>query len=138
MYDTGPSWVISEDSLQLRLVLPATPDIQVTFDAAATDVMIATVAKLRASMKPPVDLAAGPSPDASTQTATFSDWRLLPRGDGSATLITAHPGYGWVSLALEPASMKKLAGELTRLVDSSEAALDSQPSHKNTPWDRGS
>ena len=134
MYDTGPSWIISEDSLRLRLVLAARPDVELAFDALATDVMIATVAKLRASMLPPVDLRSEPPTD--MQAATFSGWRLFPRGRSGATLATAHPGYGWVSLALEPSSMRILADALTRLAERADAApVDGPAPDSSGRWD---
>ena len=136
MYDDGPSWVVTEDSRTLQLVLPAAPDVIIAFDVAMTDALLANVATLRASMVPSIDFATAPDP--ALDTATFGAWRLLPQLKGGAILATAHPGYGWVTIALEPRTVADLIRELIAISNREVPASADEATSEDVPWERGS
>ena len=136
MYDDGPSWVVTEDRLQLKLIVPTAPGMDIGFDAAGADAMLATVAGLRAGMAPSVDLAANPDP--KRLTATFGAWLVVSDQKGGVVLATAHPDYGWVAIALEPQTIADLVRELIAISDPEAHAFDGEPPNEHAPWKRGS
>ena len=96
-YNDGPSWVVTDDRLHLKLIVGTASSMAIGFDATGTDATLATVAGLRAGMTPSVDLAADPDPN--SLTATFGTWRVVSDQRGGVVLATAYPGYGWVAIA---------------------------------------
>ena len=102
----APALALNEQRTTLTIKSPGNPSAGLTLDAAQVDAMIATLAQLRAEMKPPRP-ATDPTPGTKINVATAGRWWVQKDG-ANVDLAVLHPGYGWVGVQLNRSAVEQL------------------------------
>jgi hypothetical protein len=110
----SPVWTLDDPKTTLTEQLPNAPAVTLKLDAAEVDKLIATLAQMRAEMKPSRPIVE-PALGTKINVATVGRWYVQPDGNG-IVLAILHPGYGWVGLYLDPSNIEQLSRRLPRPV----------------------
>jgi hypothetical protein len=107
-----PAGVLNPQKTELTLQFSAAPSTKVTLDASEVERMIEMLAELRAGMNPPRPMV-NPPPGTIIHVATAGRWWLQPVAS-DIDLDVLHPGYGWVGVRMDRASIEELSHMLAR------------------------
>jgi hypothetical protein len=108
----------SEDRTTAKLVLELGPDVRLeaNLDVAAIDQAIDSLARVRASLVPPIPAKVTSGDRVSVRT----DYKWQVREgkiEDRRILSLRHPGFGWLNFAMPDDDAKDLAQWLTRNMD---------------------
>jgi len=103
----------NDDRTRVIATFPSDPPMAISMTPAVVEQVIQNLATLRADMIPPRPLVDPPLKN--LQYAKFGRWQLLTHENGGAILMILHPGYGYVGIQLDLASMLTLKQSLEKL-----------------------
>jgi hypothetical protein len=103
---------LNEQKTELAVQFPNAPSAAVTLNAAEVDAMIQMLAQRRAEMNPPRPMT-DPAAGSTIDVANTGRWYVQRDGAG-IDLDVLHPGFGWVGIRMNRASIEELARTLSR------------------------
>jgi hypothetical protein len=113
--DAEPVATLNQQKTEVSLKFASLPGAGVTLDTKGVEGLIETLAGMRAAMNPPRPME-DPAEGTKINVATPGRWwRLQPDGNG-VDLDILHPGYGWVGVELDRASVEELSRALSHSV----------------------
>jgi hypothetical protein len=103
---------LNQQKTELVVQFPNAPATKVNLNAGEVDEMIRMLAQQRSDMNPPRPMT-DPAPGSTIDVANSGRWYVQPAGTG-IDLDVLHPGYGWVGIRMDRASMEELSRTLAR------------------------
>lgn len=113
----APHFSLNEEQDALNIDFPTDPPCRMTLNADELDVMIENLGKMRAAMKPYVDMDAGLDPGSRVTLFSVGRWHIEPMKDGRFGTMLLSPGFRWVGFPLERSGLEYMYSEIRRLLD---------------------